>query len=184
MGIGLNNFYRVCEGVDVAKIMLALKANVELWNQNTLRTNHPETAHGEVNDIWLRFNQTDNPKAVVDDRECINYPAMYSLPDAQAAIFWLMAYVKGERVGRCIITHLSPGKVITPHVDGGAPADYYERYHIVLQGEPGSVFRAGDEQVNMQTGEVWWFDNKQEHEVINNSADDRIHLIVDIRPFA
>jgi hypothetical protein len=33
----------------------------------------------------------------------------------------------------------------------------------------------------MRTGEVWWFNNAIEHEVVNNSADDRIHLIVDIR---
>jgi len=31
------------------------------------------------------------------------------------------------------------------------------------------------------SGEVWWFDNTQEHEVMNNSADDRIVMIVDIR---
>ena len=64
-----------------------------------------------------------------------------------------------------------------------SPVEYYERYHIVLSGHPGSIFRAGDEQVTMLTGEVWWFDNTKEHEVINNSADDRIHLIVDIKVF-
>jgi aspartyl/asparaginyl beta-hydroxylase (cupin superfamily) len=33
----------------------------------------------------------------------------------------------------------------------------------------------------MAAGEVWWFDNTVEHEVVNNSADDRIVLICDIR---
>jgi hypothetical protein len=33
----------------------------------------------------------------------------------------------------------------------------------------------------MAPGEIWWFDNSVEHEVINNSAGDRIHLIVDVR---
>ena len=28
---------------------------------------------------------------------------------------------------------------------------------------------------------TWWFNNKEVHEVINNSADDRIHMVVDIR---
>jgi len=51
----------------------------------------------------------------------------------------------------------------------------------VLQSQPGVDFRAGDEHVFMPTGSVWWFQNKEEHEVINNSADDRIHLVVDIR---
>jgi hypothetical protein len=33
----------------------------------------------------------------------------------------------------------------------------------------------------MAQGEVWWFDNSQEHEVMNDSKDERLHLIVDIR---
>lgn len=170
--------------MDVIPLMAALKANSQLWDENTLRTDHPETAHSQVSDIWLRFNEiTDNTLSVFDDKECINYPAIYVLPEAQHFIFWLMARVKGERVGRCLITELSPGKVITPHVDMGAPAEYYERYHVVLSGHKGSIFRAGQEQVTMLTGEVWWFDNKQEHEVINNSSDDRIHMIVDIKVF-
>jgi len=177
----VRNFYCLATGIDVLPLMAALKANPDLWDENTLRTDHPNTAHGQVSDIWLRFNDINGD--VVNDRECINYPAIYSLPDAQNLIFWLMNRVKGERVGRCLITELEPGKVITPHIDGGAPAEYYERYHIVLSGYPGSIFRAGDEQVSMLTGEIWWFDNKQEHEVINNSAEDRIHLIIDIKVF-
>jgi hypothetical protein len=92
-----------------------------------------------------------------------------------------MAYVHGERLGRVMINKIAPGGVIYPHADTPEHAEYYSRFHIVLQSQPGVVFRAGDEQVYMATGEVWWFDNKQEHEVINNSADDRIHMIVDIR---
>jgi hypothetical protein len=55
------------------------------------------------------------------------------------------------------------------------------RYHVVVRGEPGSLFRCGDETVNMRTGEVWAFNALLEHEVMNNSADDRIHLLVDCR---
>jgi len=180
----MKNFYRLAEGIDIIPMMASLKANPELWNENTLRTEHAGTAHSQVNDIWLRFNEVAGEgESVFDDKECINYPAIYKLPEAQNFIFWLMARVKGERIGRCLITELKPGKTITPHVDMGAPAEYYERYHIVLCGHKGSIFRTSDEQVTMLTGEVWWFDNKQEHEVINNSADDRIHMIIDIRSF-
>jgi hypothetical protein len=179
----MKNFYRLAENMDIVPLMSALKANPDLWNENTLRTDHPETAHSQVSDIWLRFNDVSDESTVMDDRECINYPAIFQLPEAQHFIFWLMARVKGERVGRCLITELTPGKCITPHVDSGAPASYYERYHVVLSGHKGSVFRAGDEQVTMLTGDVWWFDNQQEHEVINNSADDRIHMIIDIKVF-
>jgi len=179
----MKNFYKLAEKMDIVPLVMALKANPDLWNENTLRTEHPGTAHSEVSDIWLRFNEVSDESTVTDDKECINYPAIFQLPEAQHFIFWLMARVKGERVGRCLITELAPGRTITPHVDMGAPAEYYERYHVVLSGHKGSVFRAGSEQVTMLTGDVWWFDNQQEHEVINNSAEDRVHLIIDIKVF-
>jgi len=33
----------------------------------------------------------------------------------------------------------------------------------------------------MRPGELWWFENAIEHEVTNNSANDRIHMIIDLR---
>lgn len=180
----MRNFYRLAVGMDVMPLMMALNAQPDLWNQHTLRSEHEMSPHKEVSDIWLRFNDIEkheSPEGVIDDHESINYPGMYKLPQARALIFALMASVQGERLGRCMITRLAPGKKIDPHEDGGSHAAYYERYHIVLQGEPGAIFRCGDEQVCMRTGEVWWFNNAIEHEVINNSALDRIHLIVDIK---
>jgi hypothetical protein len=92
-----------------------------------------------------------------------------------------MAAVQGERLGRCVINKIRPGGHIFPHCDGAEHSEYYDRFHIVLQSSPGVNFRCEDEQVYMQTGEVWWFNNRLDHEVINNSAEDRIHFIVDIR---
>jgi hypothetical protein len=179
----MRNFQCLAANVDTIPLLNAIMRQPDLWNQNTLRTDHPNTAHAAVDDIWLRFNkiEEDVPEKVVDDIECINYPAWWRLPQAQALVFDLMRRVGGERLGRVLATRLAPGCKITPHIDGGAPAWYYERFHIVLNSAPGCLFRSGDEMVSMQTGQVWWFDNTKEHEVINNSADDRIHLIVDIR---
>lgn len=179
----MNNFQRLATGANVVPLLNAIMRDRALWNQNTLRTDHPETAHAQADDIWLRFNEIDDstPEKVVDDVECINYPAWWALPQARPLIFSLMGLVEGERLGRVLVTRLAPGAKITAHTDGGAPATYYERFHVVLNSAPGCLFRAGDETVQMQTGDVWWFDNTQEHEVINNSVDDRIHLIVDVR---
>lgn len=175
----MNNFYRLADNVDVVPLMNALNANPDLWNQHTVRTQHEETAHGQVSDILLRFNDLDG--GIIDNKECINFPAIWRLPQARQMINALMARVEGERLGRCIIAKLPVGASILPHIDGGAPATYYDRYHIVLASTAGCLFRCGDETVNMKTGEVWWFNNAIEHEVINNSAHDRINLIVDIR---
>lgn len=179
----MKNFTLISNNADVVPLRAAVLMKPHLWNQNTLRTKHPGTAHSQVDDIWLRFNEIDpkNPGMVIDATEAINYPAFWELPQARPLIFGLMAGVEGERLGRVMITRLAPGKTIAKHRDMGAPAQYYDRFHIVLLGGPGCLFRAGDETVSMKTGDIWWFDNQQEHEVINNSASDRIHMIVDIR---
>jgi len=178
----LENFLKIADGLDITPLLLKIKQNPSLWDQNTLRTHHSGTAHCEASDIWLRFNEIPkNPETVIDDKICINYPAFHILTECHPIILSLMNRVRGEIIGRCLITRLMPGKRIHPHADMGAPAEYYERYHIPLKSMPGVVFRAGDEQVEMRPGEVWWFDNQKEHEVINNSQDERIVMIVDIR---
>jgi hypothetical protein len=60
-------------------------------------------------------------------------------------------------------------------------AEYWDRFHVCLASAPGANFRCGDEWVHMNPGEIWWFNNRLEHEVINNSGADRIHMVVDIR---
>ena len=182
----MRHFMKLAEGIDVLPLAFALRAKKHLWNQNTLRTAHPQSPHQQVDDIWLRFQdtaeyeKTGSARSIVDGHESINYPALAELPQARSLIFSLMARVEGERLGRCLITRVPPGHVITPHVDGGDHAAYYERFHIVLQSCPEALFRAEDEVVYMAPGECWWFDNGQEHEVWNEGSVDRVHLIVDI----
>jgi hypothetical protein len=178
----MKNFQQLAFNVDVLPLMHQIQRQPELWNENTLRTCHPGTAHSQVSDIWVWFNNlTDDVSSVVDDRETIPYKAWYRLPAVRPIVFGLMRQVEGVRLGRVLITKLPCGKEITPHVDQGAPAEYYERYQIALQSLPGALFHIEDETVNFKTGEIWHINNNARHSVVNNSADDRIALIVDIR---
>lgn len=179
----MRNFFRIADGVDTTALVHALQTRPDLWNRNDLRRVYPETPHRECDDIWLRFQPEGlTQEQIIDAHESVNYPAMSELPMVRPIIFGLMRQVDGERLGRVLITRLAPGKRIYPHADGGDHAAYYKRYQIALHSLPGVLFRSGDEQVNMRTGEVWWFDNGIEHEVVNNSGDDRVTLIVDIKP--
>jgi len=180
----LRNFQHIESGLDVIPLMSAVLRMPLLWNSNTLRTTHEGTAHQDVDDIWLRFNDLsrhENVLTVVNDHESINYPAFWALPMARPLVFGLMARVAGERLGRVLITRLPPGKRIVEHIDAGTHAEYYDRFHIALNGLPGSLFHCGGETVQMLTGECWWLNNCVEHEIINNSAGDRVHMVVDIR---
>lgn len=190
----MKNFERLAQGIDVMPALLSLKTNDDLWNQYTLRTMTPGSPHREVSDIWLRMNdlkkcrQADEDPVFVDHRESINYPAMSRLPQIRTMVMALFQMVSGERLGRVLISRMNPGAQIGEHKDIGPDLakwydnePYYSRFHIVLQGLPGSIFYCGDEQVNMRTGEIWFFRNDVEHSVVNNSADERIHIVCDIR---
>lgn len=180
-------FQQLAAGLNVTPLLHAIQRQPDLWDQNTIRTRHAHTAHSQASDILLRFNdvseyeRTGDPTTITDDMECAAYPAWDRLPQARPIIFDLMRMVEGTRLGRVIVTRLAPGKEITPHVDGGAPATYFERYQLALQSLPGALFHIGDETVNFHSGDMWWIDNAVTHSVVNNSADDRIVMIIDVR---
>jgi len=176
-------FQLMARGVEVFPLAHALQQHPELWNQNTLRTAHPGTAHAEADDILVWFNEIgEHPEdTVVDDRDVIPFPAWEQLPQIRPLVFGLMQQVSGVRLGRVLITRLAPGRSITPHTDGGAPATFFSRYQIALQSLPGCVFGIEEEKVDFETGEIWYINNEARHYVTNNSADDRLALIVDVR---
>lgn len=186
----MTHFYRLAVGQNVMPLMLAIHQHPEFWQADTYLRDYPQGPFGEVESIMLRFpvkrvvEQEEELKTInsrFDQHENIDYPLYARLPEARPLVMGLMTAVGGERLGRVMINKIKPGGRIFPHADTPAHADYYMRHHIVLQSSPGVRFRCSDEEVYMATGEVWWFNNKLEHEVQNNSATDRIHMIVDIR---
>jgi len=164
---------------NITPLLHQLALHTELWNQNTLRTEHPGSPHSQCDDVLLRFQ--GEVSTVVDDPECIWYPSWDVLTESHKLIFDLAYMVKAERIGRILISRMAPGKVIAPHEDGGAVASYYTRYQMPLQSEPGCIFDCDGERIQMAGGQVWWFDNKKTHSVVNNSANDRISMVVDLK---
>lgn len=92
-----------------------------------------------------------------------------------------VAQQQGGALSRAKLVCLPPGHRVYPHIDRGEYYRLRDRYHLVLK-SAGSWMRAGDEEVRMRTGELWWFDNDQMHEACNDGDTDRIHLIFDLLP--
>lgn len=188
----MNNFQRVAS-VDVMPLLLAIKRHPELWHEDTYLRDYPQGPFGEVDTIMLRFPvkrvvEMEQALAVasdahptIDQHECIDYPAYKVLHEARPLVMNLMHYVHGERLGRVMINRIAPGGMIYPHADTPVHAEYWTRHHICLWGQPGAVIQCGDEKWEFQTGDIFWFNNSLEHSVVNNSADDRISMVVDIR---
>lgn len=184
----MRNFLKIAEGVDVMPLLAAIDARPELWDAHKERKESEGTPHSRMSDIWVRYND----KAKYKDRESFNsehvpvwYPAWHALPEMRRIIFDLMAAVDGEMLGGVLITRIPAGGGIAPHVDTGWHVEYYDKFYVSLQSEPGANFCCDHEDaievLNPKRGDVWRFDNRKNHWVENDSDQDRITLIVCIR---
>jgi hypothetical protein len=169
---------------DPMPLLHELVRQPHLWKADTYLRDYPQGPFGDTDTVFLRFppaSVTELERSTRDQHECVWMDGFIHLPYARRLIFDLMQRVSGERLGRCMINRLKCGGRVYPHADTPVHANYWDRYHFVLSSSPGCDFRCGDERVYMPPGQCWWFQNALEHEVINNGAIERIHMIVDIR---
>lgn len=91
------------------------------------------------------------------------------------------AMEKNAELSRAMIVSLKPRGKVYRHWDFGEYYAIRDRYHFVLDSE-GSDMYIGDEHAIFHPGELWWYNNKIEHESVNNSDKERIHVIFDLLP--
>lgn len=186
----MRNFHRIAAGMNFNLLLHEIQRHPELWNENKFRTTYENTPHADVDDIWLRYSSLercyaeDSTGEVQNDTNVEWFQAKELLPQARPIVLTLMATVGAYSLLRLLVTRIKPGGRILPHAD--TDGTYVQlndiaRYHCIAQGLPGSKFRCGNEVAEMLTGEIWWFNAALEHEVLNESPDDRIHLIADVR---
>lgn len=81
--------------------------------------------------------------------------------------------------GRTRLMKLTGRAEVSSHFD----VNYYwrgrSRVHVPIATKPTVRFICGDSEVNMAPGECWIFDTWRTHRVINDSEDERIHLVAD-----
>ncbi len=104
----------------------------------------------------------------------------HMLSALRGAVYDLFLSVQGTHLGKVLLVRLPSRGVIKPHTDGGLSTEFYDRYHIVVDGPPQCWFHCGDERIAMLSGEVWWFNAGVEHYVENLDDADRISVVVDI----
>lgn len=194
----MKNFREVMCGIDPRPLLDQVLAHPELWNidESWTKDKGPECDIYAVENIILRYPKPHDPPNIWDR------PAFRILSEAVPIIFDLMRAIRGERLGKVVISRMRPGEVIKPHVDEmpllnpfapwrGRHQVVYQRYQIPLLGLPGTWFNCGDERLYMQPGTAWWFDNGARqtlengpfHSVVNDSPDYRISMLTDIRPW-
>ncbi|MEM9494540.1 MAG: aspartyl/asparaginyl beta-hydroxylase domain-containing protein [Pseudomonadota bacterium] len=178
----LRYFRRLQAGLEVKPFLDGIDAVADAWSANAERQNKIRVQR-ESFFIPLRGLRKSaiNGRARRDVHESRWTTGSAQYPEFR---FFLIDFIDqyGGTLGRAKIVRLPAGKRVYPHIDRG---EYYrrrDRYHFVLQSPSGSWLKAGDEEVRMREGELWWFDNKQMHEAHNDGDGERIHLIFDVLP--
>lgn len=176
------NFKRLAIGVDTAPLLAKIAEHPQLWETGHARQQYPGSAHAAAEAIILRWATDRTLEGAFRCLECEDLdPARMLMPEVARItnnVYDRVGFVK--YTGRSMITRLPPGGRILPHMDEGLYADVYDRFHVCLDADEGSIFRCGTETVHMAPGDIWWFNHKREHEVINGGARPRIHLILDL----
>ena len=180
----MKHFKRIEIGIDTRPFIREIEANKECWNLDSGRQDN-KPAQRETQAIRIRCAEET---AVLDSAALQSRPIAYRglptpmskrFPVADAFIEQLAKRMHGS-FGRAVITQLRPNGTIHPHIDDRLYWLVRDRYHLVIKSKTGSHFRAGDEEVRMQEGELWWFDPTVTHSAHNDSDEWRIHIIADI----
>ena len=186
----MRNMMHLASGININPILLELKNNPHLWNENNIRTKHPTSPHHGLDDIFVRYSPPDLiPDDVYDHMEKIKAPHEYVwydsanyLPSVKAMAYEVMHMVKGERLGGILITRIPAGKECTPHADVGSwQAEYFDKYALQIESSPEQAFCFDGESFSANPGDLYWFYNQNEHWVTNASNYDRITVIFCIR---
>lgn len=182
-------YFQKVADIDPVPLLLQLQRHPELWDAQPERRAAPDSPHAAMTDIWLRYNDDSDYRAGKLDWSGFNdahfpiwYPAVSFLPAVRPLVHFLAARCEAVAIGGVLLTRIAAGGSIEPHADRGWHPEHYNcKLYVVLQSSEKCVNRVEGETVRMKPGEVWFFDNTREHEVINAGVDERITLIVCLR---
>ncbi len=177
------NFFRLIRsGIDVRPMLDEIYRQEHAWLLNTKRQ---ETVRVQRNTNTILLSRAvRRPDLNINENQEVRLTQVSEAFPLALAFMQSVAAEMSAHLSRASIVRLKPHSKVFRHIDTGSYYLLRDRYHLVLSSPAGSVLISADEQVRMQAGELWWFDNKQYHEAYNESDEWRIHYIFDLLPIA
>jgi len=176
------NFTKVARGINVQPLKRYLKENSVLWDDNTIRQDFPNSPHIDTKCIYIRGPIEFTPEEYQGNLYAKDYAAPLALREMLYYMFSDFKHlIPATEIGYVLIVNLLAGGEVFEHTDEGRYAEYYDRYHLVVQSSEGNVFTVNGEDAIMREGEIWSFNHRVPHSVVNFSTEDRIHIIFDVK---
>lgn len=190
------NFVQLLSGRDFSQVLKEVLDNKGFFELNTVRQSFKNSPQRDTRAIICRMTYEQLPEGTdeLSEDELLTFRVKQAMTEVQASdtneywklpnvyneVMLLAAATKAEQIGRVVVAELKAGGQVLPHEDFGPYHDYYDRFHLVLGGK-GCHFTCGKEVVKMLPGDVWTFNNREVHEVHNDSDEPRYHIVVDLK---
>lgn len=176
----MDYFKLLLKDVNLAPLLQEIEQNEDAWLANTARQDNIKVQR-ETQTIGLR-NPVNRPDLQTNENQESEWSNLAQRFPLACNFMKKIADAEGGELSRAVIVRLQPKGSVYLHVDHGAYYLIRGRYHLVLKSDEGSILMSGGETVRMREGELWWFDNLQHHQSLNNSESWRTHFIFDVLP--
>ena len=176
----LRNIKIIETGIDVSKVLEQLKKYPEDWgSQKKIEKAEqldPTKYLITADVLQLIVGGVNNKDEYVGDTEiCIKTPAF----EKHTEIINLIEkrFKKVDKIRRCGFLGLPVGEEVGSHIDFGKYYLSKDRYHLSIQGK--YLYTVDDEEVIIEPGTFFWFNNKLNHSAVNIGDDVRITFVFD-----
>jgi hypothetical protein len=170
---GKNSFLKLPFDFDTLKLQRDLDACLALnWKQHFNQNDFS----GDWSGIALRSSSGNETDIFSHPGSVFKYTPLLEVCPYFQELFSMIECEK-ETIR---LLRLAPGSIIKEHRDRGAGYQFGNfRLHIVIRTHEAVSFVVDGGEVPMKTGECWYADFDRPHSVVNNSREDRVHLIMD-----
>jgi hypothetical protein len=167
-------------GIDVSKVLKQLKKYPEDWGSQKkiekVEQLDPTKYLITADVLQLIVGGVSNKDEYVGDTEiCIKTPAF----EKHIEIINLIGkrFKKVDKIRRCGFLGLPIGEKVGSHIDFGKYYLSKDRYHLSIQGK--YLYNVDGEEVIIEPGTFFWFNNKLNHSAVNIGDDVRITFVFD-----
>ena len=164
---------------DVTEIKKEINKLNSEWYLDTSRQDqhgvHKDTLTFFLTDYDVEWMPYSKYNITIKDLNC-------TLWNLTQPIIYELEQIHNGKVGKVLFPRLKAKNKIYKHWDSTEYLNVVRRHHIPIITNKNVYFYVDDGALNMFEGECWEINNMKSHEVINDSDEDRIHLMIDIIP--
>lgn len=161
-------------GVDVSAIRDEVNRYIEDWGVQKTYENTDQLHDLPVSVLQLVIGVVENEGDHPSNSEISQRTPLYDKYEVTKA--WLQENAPDH--DRVAFLKIPVGGDVGMHIDEGTYYLTRDRYHLSIQGK--YAYRVGDQEVVIEPGTWFWFDNKKPHAAKNLSDEPRITMVFDV----